>query len=127
MREQELGEEVFNQLLNFVLLHTIDNNWRHYLYELDDLRQGISLRAYGQKDPLIEYKKESFRKFDELQHQIAREGSTLLFRAQPRPTARQPQQMREYKPSAMARPGAAPAKKQTTVVGQKKIGRNDPS
>lgn len=126
MREQELGEEVFNQLLNFVLLHTIDNNWRHYLYELDDLRQGISLRAYGQKDPLIEYKKESFRKFDELQHQIAREGSTLLFRAQPRPTARQPQQIREYKPSAMARSGAAPAKKQTTVVGQKKIGRNDP-
>ncbi|KPJ73011.1 preprotein translocase subunit SecA [candidate division TA06 bacterium DG_78] len=126
-REQELGKEMFNQLLKFVLLSTIDSNWRHYLYELDDLRQGISLRAYGQKDPLIEYKQESFRKFDELQRQIARDCSALLFRAQPRPVERRPQQTREYKPSTDIKPGAAaaPAQKQT-VANRKKVGRNEP-
>lgn len=127
-REQELGEETFNELLKVVLLSTIDSNWRHYLYELDDLRHGISLRAYGQKDPLIEYKQESRRMFDELLGEMAKNASSIIFRAQPGPVTRRPQQTREYKPSAAARPESAAGApvKRGTVVGTKKIGRNDP-
>jgi preprotein translocase subunit SecA len=126
-REQELGEEVFNELLKFVLLNTIDSRWRDHLYSLDAVREGIRLRAYGQKDPLIEYKHESFKLFDELLRDMARSASGIIFRAQPGPVTRRPQKTREYKPSA-ARPeraAAAPAK-QGTVVGTKKVGRNDP-
>jgi preprotein translocase subunit SecA len=124
-REQELGEEVFLELLRFVLLGTIDNKWRDHLYSLDALREGIRLRAYAQKDPLIEYKHESFKEYDELLTDIAKHSSGLIFRAQPGPKQRKSQPMKEYKPSAMSRPGAMPQKPQS-VVGKKKVGRNDP-
>ena len=124
-RQQELGEEVFNELLKFVLMGTIDSKWRDHLYGLDALREGIRLRAYGQKDPLIEYKQESFKMYDELLVDIAKSASGLIFRAQPGPRQRRTQRTQEYKPSAAAKPGAAPAK-QTVVASQKKIGRNEP-
>ncbi len=124
-REQELGEEVFLELLRFVLLGTIDNKWRDHLYSLDALREGIRLRAYAQKDPLIEYKHESFKMYDELLIDIAKHSSGLIFRAQPGPKQRKSQPMKEYKPSAISRPGAMPQKPQP-VSGKKKVGRNDP-
>ncbi len=124
-RQEELGEDVFNELLKFVLLGTIDNKWRDHLYGLDALREGIRLRAYGQKDPLIEYKQESFKMYDELLVDIAKSASGLIFRAQPGPRQRRTQRTQEYKPSAAAKPGMAPAE-QTVVAGKKKIGRNDP-
>jgi preprotein translocase subunit SecA len=125
-REKELGEDMFNELLKVVLLNTIDSKWRDHLYGLDALREGIRLRAYGQKDPLIEYKQESFKMYDELLIDIAKHASTLIFRAQPGPRQRRPQQVQAFKPSAAAaQPGAAP-KKQRPVVGEKKVGRNDP-
>ena len=126
-REQELGVDIFNELLKFVLLGTIDNKWRDHLYELDDLRQGISLRAYGQKDPLIEYKHESRRIYEERRVDIAKHASGLIFRAQPGPKQRRPQRTREYKPSGEAKPDAAAAPaKPKPIIGKKKIGRNDP-
>jgi len=124
-RQQELGEDVFNELLKFVLLGTIDNKWRDHLYGLDALREGIRLRAYGQKDPLIEYKQESFKMYDELLVDIAKSASGLIFRAQPGPRRRRTQRTQEYKPSAAAKPGEAPAT-QKVVTGQRKIGRNEP-
>jgi preprotein translocase subunit SecA len=125
-REKELGGDMFKELLKIVLLNTIDSKWRDHLYGLDALREGIRLRAYGQKDPLIEYKQESFKMYDELLIDIAKHASGLVFRAQPGPRQRRPQQVQEYKPSAaVAQPGAAP-KKQRPVVGEKKVGRNDP-
>lgn len=124
-RKQELGEEVFKELLKFVLLGTIDSRWREHLYALDALREGINLRAYAQKDPLIEYKQESFKMFDDLLRDMAKDISGLLFRAQPGPMARRPVRTREYKPDAQAKPGETPSQK-PAVVGQKKIGRNEP-
>ncbi|MGB3342148.1 MAG: preprotein translocase subunit SecA [bacterium] len=123
-REQELGEEVFQELLRFVLLGTIDNKWRDHLYGLDALREGIRLRAYAQKDPLIEYKQESFKMYDELLVDIAKNASGLIFRAQPGPKQRKSQRTTEYKPSTV-RPGAPP-QKSTAVSAEKKVGRNDP-
>jgi preprotein translocase subunit SecA len=124
-REKELGGEIFSELLKFVLLGTIDSKWRDHLYSLDALREGIRLRAYGQKDPLVEYKQESFKMFDELKTDMARYTSSLIFRAQPGPRQRRPQQTREYKPSIAARPGTTQPQK-ATLGKKKKIGRNDP-
>lgn len=123
-REQELGEEMLLELLRFVLLGTIDNKWRDHLYGLDALREGIRLRAYAQKDPLIEYKHESFKMYNELFVDIAKHSSGLIFRAQPGPRQRKSQPTKEYKPSAV-QPGALPQKPKG-VIGKKKIGRNDP-
>ncbi|MEO0225620.1 MAG: preprotein translocase subunit SecA [candidate division WOR-3 bacterium] len=128
-RERLLGTELFTELLKFVMLNTIDSYWRDHLYSLDALREGIGLRAYGQKDPLIEYKQESFKMFDEMLRNMARDISSLLFRAQVRPEYRRPVRMTEYKPAATATQAAVGSTGKggsTTVVQTVKIGRNDP-
>ncbi len=63
-----------------ILLHIVDSKWIDYLHNLDALREGIGLRAYGQKDPLIEYKREAFELFQKLTYDIQRETVNLLFR-----------------------------------------------
>jgi preprotein translocase subunit SecA len=131
-REKEFEPELFKEMLKFILLGTVDGKWRDHLYALDSLREGISLRAYGQKDPLIEYKFESRKMFDELQRDLAKDASGLVFRAQPRPHVRRPQRMHEYKPSArpqqvgQAVQGGAGKQGTATVTVADKVGRNDP-
>jgi len=131
-REKSLGPELFSELLKFVMLGIIDSHWRDHLHGLDALREGIGLRAYGQKDPLIEYKQESFKMFDEMLRNLAREVSGLLFRAQLRPEVRRPVRMTEFKPAVAGQLGAQPAsgaaQTQTArpVSQPDKIGRNDP-
>ena len=66
-----------------VMLSVIDSNWKEYLREIDDLREGISWRAYAQKDPLVEYKKESYNLFQELQQRADEEVIKFLFLFQP--------------------------------------------
>ncbi len=65
-REKFLGEERMRELEKMVMLSAIDSNWKEYLREIDDLREGISWRAYAQKDPLIEFQHEAFRMFADL-------------------------------------------------------------
>lgn len=65
-KEQTLGSQVMRQLERMVLLNIIDTRWREHLYEMDYLQEGIHLRAYGQKDPLTEYRREAFGMFEEL-------------------------------------------------------------
>ena len=65
-REKEMGEEVMHQLEKFVSLSVIDNLWVDHLDAIDNLRQGIGLRGYGQKDPLVEYKNEAYTMFEKL-------------------------------------------------------------
>ncbi len=131
-RKQELGEELFNDLLKFVFLRTIDTKWRDHLYALDLLREGIGLRAYGQKDPLIEYKQESFRMFDETMSDYYKEAVTLLFRAQVKTTERkaQPQAIKAYKPTISAQstqgPAESPPPKTVSQRTTVKVGRNEP-
>jgi len=122
-REETLGPEGFSRLLRYVMLSLLDSKWRDHLYALDALREGIFLRAYGQRDPLIEYKQESFRMFDELMNEYARDVSALFFRTQLREERPRPQQrIRAYKPEAGRKEGSRGKK----VVVKKKIGRNDP-
>jgi preprotein translocase subunit SecA len=64
-----------------VVLHAIDTQWQEYLRAMDELRHGVGLRAYGQRDPLIEYKREAFSMFEELMNQIKGEIAQTVFRA----------------------------------------------
>lgn len=69
-REKQLGEELMRQIERWVSLGIIDNLWMEHLEAIDDLREGIGLRGYGQRDPLVEYKNEAFTMFDRLVNSI---------------------------------------------------------
>ncbi len=127
LRKKNYDPETYNEMLKSILLLTIDNRWREHLYSLDALREGISLRSYAQKDPLVEYKQESFKMFDELLSEIARDVSGIIFRASPRPIQRKPVVTQEYKPTAAGNVDAQkPVSKTAPVLKTEKIGRNDP-
>ncbi len=81
-KKQRLGQEVTAQLQKYVLLQILDEKWRDHLNELILLRSGIGLRSYGQRDPLIEYKKESFILFEALMHSIGKQSVSLFMRAE---------------------------------------------
>ena len=81
-REQSLGEETMRQIERFVYLSTIDHLWVDHLTAMDELREGIGLRGYAQRDPLVEYKKEAFDMFEKLINQIDYEVTRKIFRIQ---------------------------------------------
>ena len=78
-REQEVGEEVMRELERRVLLSVLDRKWREHLYEMDYLREGIYLRAYSQRDPLVEYQREGFDMFTAMMDGIKEESVGFLF------------------------------------------------
>jgi len=78
-REDELTSEQLREIERRVLLSVVDELWRDHLHEMDLLKDGIGLRAYGQKDPLIEYKKESFNLFQTLVSNINRNVTKKVF------------------------------------------------
>ncbi|MFQ6002614.1 MAG: preprotein translocase subunit SecA [Candidatus Zixiibacteriota bacterium] len=137
-KEKLLGEELMRQLERYAMLRVIDEKWKEHLYDLDQLKTGIGLRAYGQRDPLIEYKKEAFGLFTEMLRRIDEEALELIFKLQveerERPRRREPE--RELKAIHQSTIGmgyastqpaeeVAPGKPKPVRVG-KKIGRNDP-
>ncbi|MBI4098307.1 MAG: preprotein translocase subunit SecA [Candidatus Levybacteria bacterium] len=81
-REKQVGEKTMRQVENFVTLSVIDNLWMDHLDVVDNLREGIGLRAYGQKDPLVEYKNEAFRMFETLINGIDDEIAHRIFKVQ---------------------------------------------
>ncbi len=137
-KEKMLGEELMRQLERYAMLRTIDEKWKEHLYDLDQLKTGIGLRAYGQRDPLIEYKKEAFALFTEMLEGIDEETLELIFKLQveekERPKGREPErQMSTVHQSTVGMGYAetqpaeqvAPGKPKPVRVG-KKVGRNDP-
>ena len=102
-KEQMLGAEgatAMRQVERFVMLETVDRQWKDHLYSLDHLKEGIGLRGYGQRDPLIEYKKESFALFQAMKERVDEEIVRYLWWLRPilneeapvarRPAARRP-------------------------------------
>jgi len=79
-KERFLGDEAMRQLERYSFLSVIDNEWKEHLYEMDHLKTGIGLRAYGQRDPLIEFKKEGYRMFAEMLERIDELAITNVFR-----------------------------------------------
>jgi len=88
-REKQTGEPLMREMERFVMLSTIDNLWINHLDAIDDLREGIGLRGYAQRDPLVEYKAEAFNMFEKLVGTINYEVARRIFRIQigqrPRP------------------------------------------
>ncbi len=86
---QNEGREVARSLERSAILSTIDNKWMEHLRELDTVKEGIGLRSFGQKDPLMEYKKEAFEMFKMLIDEINKETISLIWKAVPEVQAEQ--------------------------------------
>lgn len=149
-RETLVDPELMRAFERYILLRTIDDKWKDHLYAMDQLREGVNLRAYGQKDPLLEYKSEGFDMFVQALADINREVIQRLYRTQLQgmqeaPTLRSAQtpsglQVRHADSTGMgfvappqgapaggqAQQQAARAGKQKPVTVGEKIGRNDP-
>ncbi len=138
-KEKAYGSEIMRQLERFAMLQAIDERWKDHLYELDMLKTGIGLRAYGQKDPLLEYKREAFQMFTEILEKVDEEALSLIYKLQVRgkeEAARRKAPERELQAIHQEAAGmgysttnqaeeVAPGKSKPVKVG-KKVGRNDP-
>jgi preprotein translocase subunit SecA len=81
-RKNEVSPELMSQIQRMVLLQMIDSSWKDHLYELDQLKRGIGFRAYAQKDPKIEYQKESFALFEAMMKRIRENTIEYIFKVQ---------------------------------------------
>jgi len=112
-KETQLGAAAMREFERIILLQVIDTQWKDHLLGMDYLKEGIGLRGYGQRDPLIEYKKESFDMFQAMLDRI--EDDTIRYLYLIQPVAERPQEMemaqRKPKPVYYQQPHAAPAPK----------------
>ncbi|MFH0839079.1 MAG: preprotein translocase subunit SecA [Candidatus Omnitrophota bacterium] len=83
MKEAAISTEIMRGLEKIILLQTIDSKWKDHLYAMDALREGIGLRAYGQKDPLVEYQHEGFDMFENMSYRIKEEALELILKVRP--------------------------------------------
>ena len=81
-RESLIQTEILRSFEKYISLRTIDEKWKDHLYAMDQLREGINLRAYGQKNPLLEYKSEGFQMFQQMMVDTTSETVKRLFRTQ---------------------------------------------
>jgi len=135
-REQHESPEILQYLERSVLLRAIDRNWQNHLTEMEDLRRGVGLRTYAQKDPLNEYKAEAFKAFERLMQQLRTDACSGLFRTATSMEALESLMRRaqgQAKAVGPAEPGTGPATQATPAVAPKqepfrrqtpKIGRN---
>ena len=130
-KEKLFGEQMMRWLERRIILDIVDTQWKDHLLTLDHLKEGIGLRGYGQKDPLVEFKKEAFTLFEDMMGRIDTETVRYLFLVQPaRPEdeareieRRQRRQQQEMQLQAGA---AAAAEQPKPVRTGAKVGRNDP-
>ncbi|MFN2240372.1 MAG: SEC-C metal-binding domain-containing protein, partial [Thermoanaerobaculia bacterium] len=128
-KESALGAEVMALHLRYIMLQVIDAQWKDHLLMIDHLKEGIGLRGYGQRDPLIEYKRESFEMFQQMMERTQDRVVKFLWKAEvvsePGQSQRQrlpePPRQQQFSYSAPPKEAPAPIKRQ-----QAKVGRNDP-
>ena len=137
-KEDQIGPEAMRTYERIIMLNIIDAQWKDHLLSLDHLKQGIGLVGYGQKDPLVEYKKQSFDLFQEMLDRIDTTTIRSLFnlqvvseqapeRLQQRRAARRPASLKFTGPNQGAAPaGEEDGKIKTVVRDQPKVGRNEP-
>ncbi|MFA5073894.1 MAG: preprotein translocase subunit SecA [Nitrospirota bacterium] len=129
-KEQQIGSELMRHLEKVFMLQAVDHQWKDHLLAMDHLKEGIGLRGYGQKDPLIEYKREGFDMFEEMKLRIVESTVQNLFRikaaAREQSQEIERRQRRQMANLNFAGSGdAAPQRPQPAHAGQK-VGRNDP-
>jgi preprotein translocase subunit SecA len=82
-KEQQMGASQLRHLERMFLLHTIDSKWKEHLYAMDRLKEGMGLRALGQRDPLVEFKREGYHMFRAMFESIHIDVAELIFKLQP--------------------------------------------
>ncbi len=138
-REQDLSPELMRFLEKTFMLQVIDHHWKDHLLGMDHLRDGIGLRGYGQKDPLIEYKREGFDLFSGMMERVKSDTLDRLFHVQavrnegqpaastPTPAPLPPPVISRPQPPLILNRGEEPVATQTVVHrSDEKVGRNDP-
>lgn len=141
-KEEMLGSELMARLERYAMLSIIDEKWKDHLREMDDLKEGIGLRAYGQKDPLIEYKAEGYKLFVTLLEDIQNEVVSFCFKyfpAEPEEVRTKKQSNQRVKtiksddtnmgyqaPELQENEAAKRGKQKPVVNEEPKVGRNDP-
>jgi preprotein translocase subunit SecA len=123
-KEAEIGSEMMQYMEKWMLLQVVDSQWKDHLLAMDHLKEGIGLRGYAQRDPLVEYKKEAFTMFGELSGRIATEVVMRLFKIQVQRNQEERIKTRHQKVSLNYNRGEGGV--QQTVTKGKKVGRNDP-
>ncbi len=121
-REAEYGSELMRELERVILLKNVDIQWMDHIDAMEELKQGISLRAYAQRDPVVEYRIEGFDMFDAMVETIRQDTARMVLTVRIR-TQEEPKREQVAKPAAPAGDGTA---NNRTVRKSKKVGRNDP-
>jgi preprotein translocase subunit SecA len=131
-REKELGPAVMREVEKYAYLGSIDHLWMDHIDHIDDLREGVTLRAYGQRDPLVEFKNEAYRLFESLVDKIDEELSHRIFRigvAMPQseiPLNLARENIDKSDQIGLSGDAEEAAKSGQPAFSKKKIGRNDP-
>ncbi|MBQ4153016.1 MAG: SEC-C domain-containing protein, partial [Oscillospiraceae bacterium] len=123
-REEKFGAEVMRELERVVLLRNVDTKWMDHIDAMDELRQGIFLRHYGQHDPVVEYRLEGFNMFDEMVASIREDTVKMMLTVQIR-REEEPQREQVANPTTESLGGGDRSVKKMPVKKQK-IGDNDP-
>jgi preprotein translocase subunit SecA len=136
-KEQQVGVEAMRTYERIIMLNIIDAQWKDHLLSIDHLKQGIGLVGYGQKDPLVEYKKQSFDLFQEMLDRIDQNTIRSLFNLQV-VAEQSPEQLQQRRPprrqssltftgpnQGAAAAGEAEGKVRTIIRDQPKVGRNE--
>jgi preprotein translocase subunit SecA len=127
-KEQEIGSELMRRLEKIFMLQAVDQQWKDHLLAMDHLKEGVGLRGYGQKDPLIEYKREGFDMFEEMKLRIVETTVESLFRVkQAKEDDREIERRQKRQMAQLSFVGAGDAAAAPQPVhAEKKAGRNDP-
>jgi preprotein translocase subunit SecA len=136
-KEAQIGSEMMRLHEKYLLLQVIDQQWKDHLLNIDHLKEGIGLRGYGQRDPLVEYKKESFELFTEMMERIQDRVVKYLWKTDVVVSQREDEQQEVQRvqralppPKPKAQPmyfsGGDASQPQTVKRKEAKVGRNDP-
>ncbi len=123
-KEEEVGPELLRYIERIIMLQVVDNQWKDHLLAMDHLKEGIGLRGYGQKDPLVEYKREAYEMFAEMTERIKSEVLTRVFKVQVRSEEEAEKISRKSRRPVVYNRGNGES--QRPVKKSKKIGRNEP-
>ena len=124
-KEAQYGDRLMRELERVVLLKTVDRYWMDHIDNMDELRRGIHLRAYGQKDPVVLYRIEGFEMFDQMIASIREDTARLILTAQIR-TEEEPKREQVAKPTVASAGDGTTTKQPVRKTAAQKVGRNDP-
>jgi preprotein translocase subunit SecA len=122
-KEKSVGPEVLRDFEKFFMLQTVDTLWKDHLLALDHLKEGIGLRGYGQRDPLVEYKKESFTLFEAMKEGVEEQILQYLFRFEVAQAPAEPASRQEVRveptPAAAAAGGSSSSRRAAAELERK--------